>query len=447
MKIVHIAAEFAPFAKAGGMADMVFGLTKAQVANHEVEVYVPHHSCGHFEVFEQITEKKTFNKFSYQKAKLENLTVILIHTDNVDDFDRKQIYGYQDDVPRYLRFTNASYELLKMQKNLLIHLHDWHAAFFAFINHELPTVFTIHNFSYTGATSIDHLLPYGTEQELSCLYEGDCYHLLKAGLLFSCQIVAVSPTYAKEILDTPNLLQPALRKNADKLSGIINGIDTEYWNPATDPYLSLNYTSSSLEKKTELKRLIKHHFGIQEKKGFVATIIARLVYQKGPEFILEACKIIQSWGGGLILLIASEDPIMKKKFLDIQNDSTYIEFTFNETSAHLAYSAADLLLMPSIFEPCGLCQLIAMRYGTVPFVSFTGGLCDTVIEGETGFFFKNQNLMDFRSKLHSVLNFWENHREKWHQMQLNGMSKNVSWNQSVQEYQKVYTKALASFKQ
>lgn len=438
MQIIHIAAEFAPFAKVGGMADMVYGLAKAQV-DHEVEVLLPHHALGDLSLFE-LSPIKTFETFTYQECRYENLLLILIQTAE-EDFKRDHVYGYKDDVSRYLRFSFACYRFLHNKKNIIVHLHDWHTAFFAFLNKTtLPTLFTIHNLAYTGATHFLPLEPYTKFGDLSCLREGEDYHLIKAGLLFADQITTVSPTYAKEIVQKPSLLQPLLQKNADKLSGITNGIDTEYWDPSKDPYLTLNYNTSSLEKKQELKKIIKKHYALEEKQGFLVSVIARLVPQKGPEYIFEAVKIIQKWGGGCLLLTSSEDSNMVQKFRELKHPSTQMEFVFNELSAHLAYAATDLFLMPSIFEPCGLTQLIAMHYGTLPLVSRTGGLCDTVEEGKTGFFFENQNLADLKDKLSSTLDLWKNNPKKWKEMQLNGMEKDVSWTKSKKEYDHLYLK-------
>lgn len=446
MRIIHIAVEFAPFAKVGGMADMIYGLAMAQ-KDDDIQILLPNHSSGDLSVFDQISDPINLELFSYQKATYKNLSIVLFQTSQ-NDFKREHVYGYADDVARYLRFSLVCHQFLKGQKNIIAHLHDWHAAFFAFLNQkEHLTLFTIHNLAYTGAATLTQLLPYASSSELSCLKEGNSYHLLKAGILFADRITTVSPTYTQEILHNPSLLQSALKKNANKLSGIINGIDTDYWNPATDPHLSLNYDTSTLSKKEDLKRLIKKHFGIEEKKGFVVAIVARLVYQKGPEYILEAMKIVQQWGGGCILLGSCEDESLMQKFFEVKNISTYLSFTYNETAAHLAFAAADLFLMPSIFEPCGLTQLIAMHYGTLPLVSRTGGLCDTVEEGKTGFFFENQNHRDLKEKLLYVLDLWEKNPDKWKEMQINAMKKDVSWAKSVKEYNHLYSAISETYSQ
>ena len=379
MKIVHIASEFAPIAKAGGLGDVVAGLSKEQRRlGHDVEVIIPK--------YDTITEVP------------EGVTLI----DLPDDFSRGQIYGEPDDIDRFTRFCEAAADHLDNPD--IVHLHDWPTALIAKIV-PFKTVLTIHNAAYQGNG------------------------LLQTGIENANALTTVSPTYAREIL-TPAFgcgLEDLLKKH--KPIGILNGIDTDYWNPATDPLLPHRYTAP--EGKRLCKEALCTELNLPKDPPLFAAI-CRLVDQKGPDLLFSGFEHILNRGGTAVLLGSSPDPALEEKFQALAHPNMHLHFDFNESFAHRLYAGADYALIPSLFEPCGLTQLIAMRYGTVPIAHGVGGLADTVIEGETGFTFDKPEPALFNDALDRAI------REKDHLAQ-HGMALDVSWKKSAQEYLRVYS--------
>ncbi len=481
MKIVHLAAEFAPLAKAGGLGDVLVGLTRGLIKlKADVSVIIPKYgflpplpSLKEVATF-QCTEQGQSYTNKMWSCEVENCHLLLLeafHPKNY--FNRPQIYGEVDDVARFLYFSKASLEYLKNQAPDILHIHDWHTAGSAILAKDLfqlksSVLLTIHNASYQGRCASWDLDAIGLKgQEYLQKLHDDQYpnaiNLLKGGIVYADCVNTVSPTYAEEIL-TPEIggpLSATFRQYKNKLHGILNGIDQSIWNPATDKNLPALY--SKTEKAIEIinhKQLIlselQKRFGLGDNKRPWIGAITRLVHQKGPELLEEALRQTIQNGGSYLLLGSSPDPKIQHHFDQLKmkyadNKNVFFYFEYNESLAHQFYSCLDFLIMPSNFEPCGLSQLIAMRYGTIPIVRKTGGLKDTVfdLEDETipskkrnGFVFENATKEDLKHAIQRAIQFFMNKQDEYQFLVRRVMQQDFSWDKPTLEYLKLYKKII-----
>lgn len=405
MLISHIATEFAPIAKAGGLGDVVAGLSRACAEKGEaVEVILPHYAFlpdyapleEEFHIFEEGKPRP----FTVQKGSMNNVTLYFIEYQPY--FGRQNIYGEPDDTERFIFFCVAALQFLYERGDPIdvLHLHDWPAALAALLYNEVyalhhlyigKTLLTIHNLEHQGKCPEESLTRIGLSNQLDPLRDPvnpRLINLLKAGLLNVSQATTVSPTYAQEIQHTDKgcNLQNIVH---NRVIGILNGIDTDYWNPATDPHIPVHYDLHNIAKKKKNRSALSKQLGLQESTQPLFIAICRLVPQKGPDAIAKAIHHILENNAQFVLL-GTPDPETAKLFTPFKNSPNFFaKYTFDEPLAHLAYAAADFILIPSTFEPCGLSQLIAMRYGTIPIARKTGGLADTVVHGKNGYVFES----------------------------------------------------------
>jgi starch synthase len=491
MHIVHIAAEMAPFAKAGGLGDVLQSLPIALSKNGcKVSVIIPKY---------KLIQNRYLRKFSvvdnnvasfedgiwhdntvYQSTSKDNIDIYLVETDEANDyFNRKNIYGYVDDIARFLYFSRTALEfLLKQKKDIdVLHIHDWHTAITAPLYHDVfsklglnikKIVFTIHNLEYQGLCQpkdLDfiglngkhYLKPLRLQDNRSS--KKKLLNLLKGGLVYSDAITTVSPSYADEILykEKGCSLDSTLRLCQDKLYGILNGIDTDVWNPLTDNVIEANYSNTDAiealyEAKQANKQKLRKKLGMENSDAPLISSIGRLVEQKGPKLIKHAIIHTLDSKGQFILLGSS--PIKKiskafhlvKKHLKDDNN-VYLDFEYDDNLAHLIFAASDFIIVPSYFEPCGLTQIIAFRYGTIPIVRKTGGLKDTVfdvdnsdidIDKRNGYAFDIFSKKELHTALNRAIDTWYNHPDKIKKITHNIMQIDHSWNGSVQKYLKIY---------
>ena len=380
-------------------------------------------------------------------------------------FHRGRIYGFEDDVPRFIYFARAILEYLKISSKPIdiLHLHDWHAAALApllrEIYREIPVkaiVLSIHNLEYQGQCSVHDLAAIGLQKEqITHLQTGSHYNLLKGAIHYADAIAAVSPTYAQEIL-TPEYgfgLDETLRKHKNKLTGILNGIDMKLWDPSSDPALAAHYSASNpIPKILAAKKTNKKRLNLKNDDAPWFGAITRLVPQKGPKLLEAALKEVIHQNGVFVLLGSSPIPeiqhhfeALKKTYAD--HPQVLLHLDYDETLAHQLYAALDFLIVPSHFEPCGLTQLIAMHYGTVPIVRSTGGLKDTVFdcddprapkEKRNGFVFSEPKPEPLIAAIHRAL---KNHQTNpaAHQLLIkNGMLTDFSWKKPAKEYLALY---------
>lgn len=459
MRIVHIAAEFAPIAKAGGLGEVIVGLCRElNRSGHSVDVIIPKYG---FISLNKNTKQSQFkclaNTHTMWSTEIEGCRLHLLEA---DCFNRGEIYGYEDDLPRFIYFSRAALDYLQLQNKPIdaLHLHDWHAALCAplikDIFKDLPVrkvILSLHNIEYQGKCAAADLDAVGMKGETYLVKEKlqddnpkfpKTVNLLKGGIVYADAIVPVSPSYAKEIL-TPEHgfnLDRTLRGVQGKIFGILNGIDTTLWNPAQDRALIVNYTVASALKGKELNR---GHFHLDQRKRPWVGAVTRLVPQKGPELLEAALEKTVEMGGSFLLLGSSPIPKIQDHFNRLKeryraHPQVFLQCSYDEALAHLIYASLDLLIVPSRFEPCGLTQLIAMRYGTIPVVRATGGLKDTVFEGQNGFSFSDATIPSMSGALERACRVFRSDPEAFQGLMQRGMNGDLGWRKPAQEYVKLY---------
>lgn len=482
LKILYLAAEVVPFAKTGGLADVAGSLPKAiKALGHDIRVAMPRYGRINIEKFGlQLVLENLLVPMDQEKEPVKifqgtlGKDVPVYFIDNDRYFNRESIYMYPDDAERFILFSRAALEMLKPLnfKPHIIHCNDWHTALipnwlktiyrddpFYF---EIATVYTIHNLAYQGIFGYRVLEIAGLD-EYGFLYHPDMADLnnvvdfMARGIYFADVISTVSPRYAQEIL-TPEYgerLDPLLRDRRDRLFGILNGIDYETFNPATDPYIAVNYDASSLDKRVQNKLALQEEARLPKNPDIpLIGMISRLTDQKGLDILVDILDhLFDNFEVQFVLLGTGEQHYhdvlraIAKRYP--QNMGLFL--TFNAPLAQRIYAGTDMFLMPSRFEPCGLGQMIAMRYGSVPIVRATGGLADTVkdynpITGEgTGFVFERYDRWALFATIVRALERYKNPQE-WRRIQLQGMKVDFSWETSARKYEDLYYKALASKK-
>lgn len=468
-------SEVAPFAKTGGLGDVLGALPQALAKlGHDVRVVLPKYGC----IQEQYCQEMEFRFFLYIplgwrrkycgvfELKKDGVTYYFI--DNEYYFGDIYLYKWND-LERFAFYDKACLEILKQLdfKPDVIHAHDWQAGMVPvllnayYVEDEfyrgIKTVFTIHNLRYQGIYSMDivadfYSLPqeYFTEDKLE--FHG-CANLLKGGIVYADYVTTVSPSYAEEI-KTPlggERLDGLLSARSQSLYGIINGIDTAVYNAKTDPKIFANFDLRNLtSKKKENKIALQKQLGlpVDGEKAMIG-IVSRLVDQKGFDIIAEAMGELVNLDIQLVVLGTGE---AKYEEMFRQNawyhpEKVSANITFSDDLAHKIYASADMLLMPSMFEPCGLSQMIAMAYGTIPIVRETGGLKDSVqpfneFTGEgTGFSFAPYSAHDMLYTLRMALHFFAD-KEIWVPLMKRAMKMDFSWGASAQKYDEMYQKLL-----
>ena len=477
MKVLFVAAEAVPFAKTGGLADVAGSLPKALKADGvDVRVIMPK--------FGKIAEEYRNNmehvydgelpvawrsKFvGLDKYELDGVTYYFV--DNEEYFNREGFYGYDDDAERFSFFCRAVLNLLPVMDFWpdVIHTNDWHAGLvnvFLKLEHMdderyqgIKTVYTIHNLKYQGVFPKD-IMPDVLGLDWKYFNNGDlefydAVNFMKGGIIYADHITTVSRTYANEV-QYPYFgehLDGLLRSRANDLSGIVNGIDYDVYNPATDPFIFKQYDESSLYLKLDNKTELQNRLGLPVDRNIpMVAIVSRLVEPKGMDLVVRMMdEILQHERIQLVVLGTGE-----KRYEDWfkglawrfpKEVSTNIYFS-NEL-AHRIYASADIFLMPSNYEPCGIGQLIALRYGTIPVVRLTGGLRDTVTQYSkytnegNGFTFENYNAHEMMYSLKRAISAHDNY-EIWHKIQENAVHSDFSWKNSAKEYEALYEELTA----
>ena len=476
MKILFAASEAAPFLKTGGLGDVAAALPKALSAAPHTEVYVflPYYKAiktnPEFDI-EYVTDFKVPLGWRHQycvlfRAVSSKKKLQYYFIDNEYYFYRDTAYGYGDDGERFAFFSKAVLESLQYMNWYpdVIHCNDWQTALIpvflkAFYQgaeayQPIRTVFSIHNMEYQGKESYFFIqdclgLPYdwhGTMQ-----FDG-CTNFMKAAINVADHVSTVSRTYAAEI-QTPFFshgLHDVLRHHNYKLSGVVNGIDVDVFDPASDPLIHANFTAKDMAGKLENKRYLQEKLGIDCRDDVPMIImVTRLVGHKGVDLIQAVMDDLMQEDIQLVFIGTGEPryEYMFRHYASMFPQKVSANIVFDNTLAHQAYAAADLVLMPSKQEPCGLTQLIAMRYGTVPIVRETGGLYDTVpaynVEtGEgLGFTFQTYNAHDMLDAIRRGAELFHD-KGHWDALRHNAMANNSSWNRSVQEYWQIYHSVL-----
>lgn len=475
LKVIHLASEMAPYAKTGGLADVVSELPKALSESGNVDCYVVIPKYGFidetnmkeipFDVSFIMTGIHYTVKIKYLELN-ESWKVFFIESKDI--LGRDGMYGYGDDGYRFAFFARATLEMLKALnfKPDVIHCHDWHTAmipvYLRTIYRDDPffkdtaTVFTIHNLGYQGIF-IKELLPFldidWEEFKAEKLEYWDNINFIKAGISYSDIVSTVSKQYSKEI-QTPDYgetLDKLLSLRKYDLFGIVNGIDYDIWNPSTDKALICNYDETSIENKVKNKLALQNEMRLPEDpQKIVAGVVSRLSYQKGLDIIVNSAYDMANMDIQLVVLGTGEEyyqNIFRKLTYELPNNVS-VALEFNDPLARRIYAGSDIFLMPSRYEPCGLSQIIAMRYGTVPVVRRTGGLVDTVVDyydqnsnSPTGFCFDEASSYGMMSAIRNAMNIYYD-KDKWRELVLNCMRTDFSWKHSAKEYLELYKKAI-----
>ena len=456
LHVVSISVEMAPIAKVGGLGDVVTSLGRAVMeAGHRMEVILPKYDVLDYSQVRNMREERGFNFGGcYNKVfvgKVEGLTTLFIEPQN-GMFSCGCIYGADfkpiplTDAQRFGFFSHAALELCLQsgRRPDIAHIHDWQTAPVAklywecYRHHGLPNtrvVFTIHNLNYGAG-------------------------LVGEAMAYSQRATTVSRTYAAEIGG-----HPTIRAHASKFRGVVNGIDPDIWDPLNDKCLPQFYDDTShVAGKAAARKAMRQRLGMQDKDVPIVGVVTRLTSQKGIHLIKHAMFKALERGAQVALLGSAPDPKVQNEFNAMADDvrnryhgQAALVFKFDEPLSHLIYAASDLLLVPSMFEPCGLSQLIAMRYGTVPLVRRTGGLADTVFDVDTdreraasvglepnGFVFEGTDGGAIEWALHRALDMWWTHRAEFSALQRTCMTQDWSWNRPAVEYLELYHAASRS---
>jgi starch synthase len=484
LHIVHVAAELTPIAKVGGLGDVVAGLSaQHQKMGQQVDIILPKYDCLLYDQIDDLTQLQTDLQVPWDhgminctvwKGTVHGLSCTFIDPDSEHRFYQRQaVYGETDDVQRFAFLSRAAVEYLWQSQSFpdIIHCHDWQTGLVPVFLFEIyqqlgmtkPRVcFTMHNFKHQGLAGRDLLETTGLHrQDYFCnadslldLSNAHVLNLAKGGIVFSNFVTTVSPTHAIEVMDEDQGfgLEPVLQSHRDKVSGILNGVDYDYFNPATDTAVAKTYTVDTITNKQANKQALRQRFSLAQNHKPLVAFIGRLDPQKGLELVQHALLTTVQNDGQFILLGSSLDPVINQRFKELAiqfADSTdvHVEIGFDESLSRQIYAGSDFMVVPSKFEPCGLTQLIAMRYASVPIVRETGGLADTVFDIDysdkpeaqrNGFVFKDFNQTGLDSALHRALNYYQQQPEQYQQIAVNAMRSDYSWDYPAQEYLNIY---------
>ncbi|GMH05304.1 hypothetical protein Nepgr_007144 [Nepenthes gracilis] len=444
LHIVHIAVEMAPIAKVGGLGDVVTGLSRAvQDLNHHVDIILPKYDCMNFSNVKDLHYQRCYShggiEIKVWFGKVEGLSVYFLEPVN-GFFWTGCIYGCRNDAERFSFFCHAALEFL-LQSGFhpdIIHCHDWSSAPVAWLYKEhyrqcglskTRIVFTIHNLEF-GAQFIGKAMAY------------------------SDKATTVSHTYSREVAGNP-----AVAPYLAKFHGILNGIDPDIWDPYNDKFIPISYTSENvIEGKQAAKKALQQRLGLKTADLPLVGIISRLTHQKGIHLIKHAIWHTLDRNGQVVLLGSAPDPRIQSDFVNLANglhsahgDRARLCLTYDEPLSHLIFAGADFILVPSIFEPCGLTQLVAMRYGAIPIVRKTGGLYDTVFDVDhdkersqaqglepNGFSFEGADPAGVDYALNRALSAWYDGRDWFNSLCQRVMDQDWSWNRPALDYLELY---------
>jgi starch synthase len=450
MKILFASAEIDPFAKVGGLADVAASLPqRLQEIGHEVRVVSPCHRSA-LAAHAESTEHRTYMVPLPGKDREIDIATVEgsggVPVDlmaNAHYFDRHSVYGEADDLLRYQFFCRGVIEMLKYDEWTpdVVHLNDWHAAPLAFALRNLAwahprlrgaaSVFTIHNLRYRGPDELNDFLA--------------------QAIYYSDVVTTVSPTYAREIL-TPEYgegLDKLLEMRGEAVRGILNGLDSELFNPRTDSRIAQQFDQGTIEDRLVNRAELRKAFKLPEEDGPIVGMVTRLTEQKGVDLVLRALPELIAAKAQLVVL-GDGDKWLKEELGRLEGEyKSHVRLAarFDEGLAQQIYAGSDMFLMPSRYEPCGLGQLIAMRYGSIPIGRRTGGLADTILDLEeypdtaTGFLFDEFSTVGFISAFERSVRAFRD-PDLWLKLQQNAMARDYSWRASANHYVETYIDAL-----
>ncbi len=450
MKILFASAEVDPFSKVGGLADVAAALPqRLREMGHDVRVVTPGHASANRWAGEAKERRKLVVPLPGRDRPAEIVTVPGVGGVPVDliceehYFAREHVYGEPDDLLRYQFFCRAIIQMLTQESWIpdILHLNDWHTAPLAFALRNLAwrtpvlrgiaSVFTIHNLRYRGPDEFNDFL--------------------SQAIYYSDAITTVSPTYAREILKPAfgEGLDPLLGLREGSLRGILNGLNYDLFNPRTDVHLPVQFDLSCIEERAGNRTALRRELGLGPSAGPIAAMVTRLTEQKGVDLVIQAAPELIAAGAQLVVLGAGDASLVSdlRKIERAHPGDVSLTNRFDEALAQRIYGGADIFLMPSRYEPCGLGQIIAMRYGAVPIGHRTGGLADTIVDLEehpepaTGFLFDEFSSHALAGAFDRAVRAFRD-PPTWEHLQRNGMSHDYSWRASAMHYVDVYVSAL-----
>jgi starch synthase len=464
INVLFLAAEAEPFVKVGGLGDVAGTLPRAlrALSNDEIKIDVrlalPQHAVIRSDTFRpvgiySIPRGRAEVQVQAYEGILDGMPVYFVNGEPIRSSGSVYSSNNKLDAEKYTFFSLAALELprqLNWEPNI-IHVNDWHTALAAYGNlvkrwgektRRVSSLVTIHNLPFLGPNVRDILEDYGLPLANTDLPDWARVMPMPLGLWASDAIVAVSPTYANEILheEFGSGLQDFFRNRADSLSGILNGIDTHSFDPQTDPTLAANFNAETLALRPRNKAALQERLGLPLNPDVpLLGMVTRMDQAKGIDIALRGLKMMAKHDWQLALL-GSGDVKLEETARKLQNDMperVRVEMRYDAKLARQIYGGSDIFLMPSRYEPCGISQMIAMRYGSVPLVRAVGGLHDTVTDSETGFVFVDTKVKSFNDTLRRALQLYP-YRSRWMNLQLAGMSQDFSWSNSAKKYLEVY---------
>jgi starch synthase len=481
---IIITPECAPAARAGGLADVVFGLCRELTRlNHPIEIILPKYACLLHEHIENIHVIEANFSVVWNNdvvsctafhGVMNELNCIFIQDNSPHNFfQRDDYYGFPDDDMRFAFFSKAALEFLvksNKQPNI-IHTHDWHTALISallrehYSHHQLNRAkicHTIHDFKYQGvvtdqvlaAVGLNPITKYHNENYMQDSFTSTALNLTKGAINYADFITTVSPRYAWEarFTDQGYGLGHTLFRHRDKFGGIVNGLDCEIWNPRTDTSLPYNYDLDSIESKYGNKWALRERLRLQDEFKPIVAYIGNLSTHNGVHLIRHAIFHALEHGTQFALLGSTIEAGIYEEFTQLKydlkdNPNCYLELEYNEGLARLMYAGSDMLIIPSLIEPCGYSQMIALRYGTIPIVHGVGGLVDTVfdrdysdkpIELRNGYVFHDPDYQGLESAMQRAIGLWYSFPSEFRQLIHNGMRQDVSWRQPTKNYINIY---------
>jgi starch synthase len=482
--IVMVASECAPVAQAGGLGEVIFGLSRElELRGHTVDVILPKYDCMRYDQIHGLTVAyedlwvpwySGFVHCTVWFGLVHGRRCYFIEPHSQDNFfNRGHLYGSADDATRFAFFAKAAMEyILKTNRRPdVIHCHDWQTALVPVMLYEIyqsagmpdqRVCYTIHNFSHQGvagqdilwATGLTHATRFLHEDRLRDNFDPGSINLMKGSIVYSNFITTVSPQHASETMytDQGKGLGHTLHTHGVKFGGVLNGVDYDVWNPEIDRFIPTRYTPEILDQKYANKDALRDRFWLRKDFKPLVAYVGRLDRQKGVHLIHHAIFYALASGAQFVLLGSSADPDVNDHIWHLKhhlrdNPDCHLEIGFDEALAHLIYAGADMLIMPSLFEPCGLAQMIALKYGTVPIVRAIGGLVDTVFdrdyaahapEDRNGYVFHQVDNHALESAMSRAIGLWYAYPEEFRRLMINGMRQDHSWAGPGQHYLNIY---------
>ena len=466
MRIVMVASECNPLCKTGGLADVIYSLSRELVENgHEVFVYLPFYKTlknkgikaqyKYYDYVDMSWRHQYIGMFDYE---LEGIKFKLI--DNEQYFGRDSLYGYDDDGERFAYFSRAVQKVLHHEdiRPDIVHVHDWQAGMLPALMKGAPLdhwkthfVLTIHNSAFKGYLDKYAL---GDLYNLSDdMYDSGAVRLenmvstLKAAIYFCDKITTVSPTYRSEMLtkELSQGLSEVLEFRRDDFAGVVNGIDVKEFDPANDPKIVKNFSEKAYKtNKKACKNELLKFFNLPNKDKPTFGLVSRLTWQKGISLILQNAQYMLDRGANIVILGSGESGLEQgfQSLRDMHPDQVGVYIGYSDDVAHKIYAGSDFFLMPSLFEPCGIGQMIAQRYGSLPIVRETGGLVDTVHAEVDGFSFSEFNPESMKAALDVAFHYYYEDKEGLDRMIKNALRLDRSWKDSMNKYIGIYKDAM-----